>query len=75
MSLDYEKRLMELRRLDYMEDYKDTPKQEDTGFMRRRVVEEQPTDDKNPLQRFQEVAFLQIMFLNSELKEKVRGEI
>jgi hypothetical protein len=43
--------------------------------MRRRVVEEQPTDDKNPLQKFQEVAFLQIMFLNSELKEKVRGEI
>ena len=28
MSLDYEKRLMELRRLDYMEDYKDKPKQE-----------------------------------------------
>ena len=62
MSLDYEKRLMELRRLDYMEDYKDTPKQEDTGFMRRRVVEEQPTDDKNPLQKFQEVAFMQKCF-------------
>ena len=66
---------MELRRLDYMDDYKDKPKQEDTGFMKRRVVEEQPTDDKNPLQKFQEVAFMQIMFLNSEPKEKVRGEI
>jgi|TARA_R100001460_G_scaffold68459_1_gene108998 hypothetical protein len=75
MALDYEKRLRELRRLDFMEDYKDKPKPEDNGFMRKRVVEEQPTDDKNPLQKFQEVAFMQIMFLNKELKEKSRGEI
>ena len=75
MSLDYKKRLMELRRFDYMEDYQNKPEQENTGFMKRRAKEKNPTDDKNPLQRFQEVGFMQIMFLNKQLKEKVSGEI
>ena len=62
MSLDYEKRLLELRKLDYMEDYKDKPKEEQQSFMRRRVVQEEDKEEKNPLQSFQEVSFLRIMF-------------
>tara|TARA_R100000149_G_C5766822_1_gene69117 strand:- start:214 stop:441 length:228 start_codon:yes stop_codon:yes gene_type:complete len=62
MSLDYEKRLLELRKLDYMEDYKDKPKEEEQSFMRRRVVQEEDKEEKNPLQSFQEVSFLRIMF-------------
>jgi len=62
MSLDYEKRLLELRKLDYMEDYKNKPKEEEQSFMRRRVVQEEDKEEKNPLQSFQEVSFLRIMF-------------
>ena len=62
MSLDYEKRLLELRKLDYMEDYKNKPKEEEQSFMRRRVVQEEDKQEKNPLQSFQEVSFLRIMF-------------
>tara|TARA_Y100001972_G_C7463996_1_gene236642 strand:+ start:166 stop:393 length:228 start_codon:yes stop_codon:yes gene_type:complete len=62
MSLDYEKRLLELRKLDYMEDYKNKPKEEEQSFMRRRVVQEKDKEEKNPLQSFQEVSFLRIMF-------------
>ena len=70
MSLDYEKRLLELRKLDYMEDYKDKPKEkEEQSFMRRRVVQEEDKEEKNPLQSFQEVSFLRIMFQSRDKME------
>ena len=76
MSLDYEKRLKELRRLDFMDDYQNqTTQEKEDGFMKRRVVETETQDEKNPLQKFQENAFMQIMFLNRELKEKISGTI
>ena len=55
MSLDYEKRLLELRKLDYMEDYASIPEEKEQTFMRRRVVKEDKKDTKNPLQSFQEL--------------------
>ena len=76
MSLDYEKRLKELRRLDFMDDYQNqTTQEKEDGFMKRRVAEAETQDEKNPLQKFQEIAFMQIMFLNRELKEKISGTI
>ena len=35
MSLDYEKRLLELRKLDYIEDYASIPEEKEQTFMRR----------------------------------------
>ena len=76
MSLDYEKRLKELRRLDFMDDYQNqTTQEKEDGFMKRRVTEAETQDEKNPLQKFPEIAFMQIMFLNRELKEKISGTI
>ena len=69
MSLDYEKRLMELRKLDYMEDYASIPEEKEQTFMRRRVVKEDKKDTKNPLQSFQELSFIDIMFQSKETTE------
>lgn len=77
MSLDYTKRLIELRRLEYMEDYANKKEEGDgtKGFINRRNNEEKVDDDKNPLQKFQESAFLQIMLENKELKEKMNESV
>jgi len=76
MSLDYTKRLMELRRLEYMEDYVNKEEEDETkGFMNRRKNKEEVEDDKNPLQKFQESAFLQIMLENKKLKEKMNEPV
>tara|TARA_Y100001937_G_scaffold123690_1_gene186973 strand:+ start:723 stop:935 length:213 start_codon:yes stop_codon:yes gene_type:complete len=69
MSLDYEKRLLELRKLDYMEDYASIPEEKEQTFMRRRVVKEDKKDTKNPLQSFQELSFIDIMFQSKETME------
>ena len=69
MSLDYEKRLLELRKLDYMEDYASIPEEKEQTFMRRRVVKEEKKDTKNPLQSFQELSFIDIMFQSKETTE------
>mgnify|MGYP005830610439 len=69
MSLDYEKRLLELRKLDYMEDYSSIPEEKEQTFMRRRVVKEDKKDTKNPLQSFQELSFIDIMFQSKETTE------
>jgi len=69
MSLDYEKRLLELRKLDYMEDYASIPEKKEQTFMRRRVVKEEKKDTKNPLQSFQELSFIDIMFQSKETTE------
>jgi hypothetical protein len=69
MSLDYEKRLLELRKLDYMEDYASIPEEKEQTFMRRRVVKEDKKDTKNPLQSFQELSFIDIMFQSKETTE------
>ncbi len=69
MSLDYEKRLLELRKLDYIEDYASIPEEKEQTFMRRRVVKEDKKDTKNPLQSFQELSFIDIMFQSKETTE------
>jgi len=70
MSLDYKKRLLELRKLDYIEDYKAKPQEKkEQSFMKRRVIQEENKEEKNPLQSFQEVSFLRIMFQSRDKME------
>tara|TARA_R100000231_G_scaffold50003_1_gene42493 strand:- start:128 stop:307 length:180 start_codon:yes stop_codon:yes gene_type:complete len=59
-----------------MEDYVNKEEEDETkGFMNRRKNKEEVEDDKNPLQKFQESAFLQIMLENKKLKEKMNEPV
>lgn len=65
MSLDYVKRLKELRRLDYVE----KPMEVNEKSLVKKPKDKKEKDvEKNPIQSFQERAFLQIMLSNDRLK-------
>ncbi len=65
MSLDYVKRLRELRRLDYVEE----PTEINKDSLMQKPDNKTKEVDKNPIQKFQEDAFLHVMLINDRLKE------
>ncbi len=65
MSLEYVKRLRELRRLDYVEE----PTEINKDSLMQKPNNKTKEVDKNPIQKFQEDAFLHVMLINDRLKE------
>ena len=65
MSLEYVKRLRELRRLDYVEE----PTEINKDSLMQKPDNKTKEVDKNPIQKFQEDAFLHVMLINDRLKE------
>ncbi len=65
MSLEYVKRLRELRRLDYVEE----PTEINKDSLMQKPNNKIKEVDKNPIQKFQENAFLHVMLINDRLKE------
>jgi hypothetical protein len=65
VSLDYVKRLRELRRLDYVEE----PTEINKDSLMQKPDNKTKEVDKNPIQKFQEDAFLHVMLINDRLKE------
>lgn len=65
MSLEYVKRLRELRKLDYVEE----PMEINENSLMQKPDNKTKKVDKNPTQKFQEDAFLHVMLINDRLKE------
>jgi hypothetical protein len=65
VSLEYVKRLRELRRLDYVEE----PTEINKDSLMQKPDNKTKEVDKNPIQKFQEDAFLHVMLINDRLKE------
>tara|TARA_B100000287_G_C20374965_1_gene679240 strand:+ start:160 stop:375 length:216 start_codon:yes stop_codon:yes gene_type:complete len=65
VSLEYVKRLRELRRLDYVEE----PTEINKDSLMQKPNNKIKEVDKNPIQKFQENAFLHVMLINDRLKE------